>query len=203
MRIGNGIRLSSVVLVVLFCNFARADVIVTVEPSLRFAQDSGMKQIDIFVRTTDASAVSHNSFTADFTLTGGAFVQHNNGFDDGGASRTGEIGLPGFIGSLNLQQTSFFIFDPSAPSFASLSLDFTTSQRIETVDVPIARLLVDINGLLPGDYEIQIDQIHASGVLQGAGSALGSFTVVPEPTAFILVGVMGSCICLLQRRRIT
>jgi hypothetical protein len=157
---------------------ASADIIATVG-SDTFFENSGVQSLDVTVFTTASESVT--AFTADFELTGGAFL-----------NPPGTFGMPGMVGSDSIDPSSdFLIGDPSA---AFLSIIFDPAVGFPDTAGVIARLNFDVNGLAPGNYEIKLSNVFAQ---DGATSLVvipnnGGFTIaVPEPNSVVMLLLAG------------
>lgn len=180
---------------------ARGDLILELSGQTNFLEGDTVVILDVIVKAVPNS-ISKTSFTASFSLLdGGLFAPNDNGFGDGGGFlRTGDFGKDGFIGYQNLQATSFFVADPDDPRFAEFSLDFTANELFPTEDRLLTRLTIDISGLQPGTFGIEVFSDHT----QMQSFNLGSFTVsaVPEPSSMLLLFASTGLIAIRGRRRL-
>jgi hypothetical protein len=173
----------AVVLVCLFNSAASAEIVLSVESGKVFFENSGVHQINLFITGGPSST---DFLTSDIILSAGAFAPNDNGFSEQGLEKTGIFGQDGYLGNGNLQATSFLVFAPSDSSSAVFGMDFISQQSVPLGPSLLATLTIDVNGLAPGNYSIDFDNLGAQGAISGLS---GSFavTAVPEPSSVLVL----------------
>ena len=181
---------------VMLVSSAKAGIVLTIV-NKSFDSDSGVQLIDVFARTSNPTTETTKSISADFTLSRGVFVENNNGFGfasginpPASEKRTGIVGSAGMLAAGNIFGGSFFVFDSSDPKFAVLSLDLIADQPVTVTDQRLLQLTVNVNGLAPGNYGIDV----AGGTNVVGGTFGFSITAVPEPGSLLLLSTVGIAI---------
>ena len=178
----------------LMASSAKGGIVLTVV-NKSFDQNSGRQLIDVFAKTNLATTESTKAISADFTLSRGLFVENNNGFGFATGNnppatqkKTGIVGTAGTLAAGNIFGGSYFVFDTSDPTFAALSLDLISDQPVTTSNQLLLQLTVNVDGLAPGNYGIDV----AGGANVVGGNFGFSIVAVPEPSSFLLLGSLGA-----------
>ncbi len=171
---------------------SRAEIVLSLESGLTFAEGTGIREVDILARSTAPANDRLFALAADLKVTNAVFSFISStefiadNYDPDPLSPTfrqwfssgprytrlfNEANYIGF-GNINKDGGSYLISDSMLvgsvfvpdPTTARLSLEFNEAQLFPQSNTPVGKLRVDITNLAPGQYPIDFTFLFAEGM---------------------------------------
>ncbi len=190
------ILFSCVLSLALIVSQACADIALTTSSGLSFVQNSGAQSFQLFAQ----GAPLDNPIIA---MIGTIKIASPT---PGVGIFTSPISYTSNFNAANVNGSSSGVIDPLDARISYLSLDFTSPQAIPSGSPGVfGTFTFNVNGLLPGAYNISFEDAFTDGPLINGGlnGTAGSFniTAVPEPTSILTAATLGFAGLFHRRRR--
>jgi hypothetical protein len=187
---------SSLLALAVLVSSVSADIALTTTSGLSFVQNSGNQNFQLFAQggVADPSVIAMIATIKIASPTPGVGIF------------TSPISYSSNFNAPNVNGSSSGVIDPLDARISYLSLDFTAPQAIPSMTPGVfGTFTFNVNGLLPGIYNIDFEQASTDGPLINGGldGTAGSFeiTAVPEPTSILTTATLGFAGLFYRRRR--